>query len=245
MAAKSKLLTERQKQNRNLLMGLIFLAIFSGVFFLGTQFRAPAVEDSPRDMKQLLRTEPASSYELTVRDTDSAILVIAPHGGTIEPFTSTIASGIAGEAFDYFEFKGLLEKDAYARLHIPSIHYNPDELRDINLASEVTLSVHSVSGKDKTIYLGGRDEMGVQILQRHLQEAGFHVEAAPEDHAGLDPRNFVNKNGRGMGIQMEMTLSQRRALFTKRDEARPNKTYDQFTKAVADALIEIEAAIVE
>lgn len=245
MAAKPKYLTERQKQNRSLLVGILFLAIFAGVFFIGYQYRPPAGDDTYRDMKELLKKEPASSYELNVKPTDSPILVIAPHGGKIEPFTSAIASGIARDEFSYFEFKGLLQRGAYTTLHVSSVNYNPDELTDLNRAAEVTVAVHGISGSDKLTYVGGRDEVGAQILRRHLEEAGFPVESAPANYTGMDAKNFVNRNARGQGIQLEITLSQRRALFTKRREDEPNEKYDRYTQAVANALREIQAGITE
>ncbi len=245
MAAKPKYLTERQKQNRSLLVGILFLALFAGVFFIGYQFRAPAGDDTYRDMKELLKKEPASAYELNVKPADSSILVIAPHGGRIEPFTSAIAGGIARDEFSYFEFKGLLQRGAYATLHVSSVNYNPDELTELNRASEVTLAIHGISGTEKLTYVGGRDVAGAQIMRRHLEEAGFPVESAPANYTGMDVKNFVNRNARGLGIQLEITLAQRRALFTKRREDEPNEKYERYTQAVANALREIQAGITE
>ncbi len=219
-----------------MLLGIVFLLLFAGVYFIGYQFRPPAGNDVYRDMRELLRKEPASSYEFNIQKTQSPVLIISPHGGKIEPFTSAIGNGIAGDAFSFFEFRGLLEKGSYRQLHVASVNYNPPQLDDLNRAAQVTVSVHGLSGMEKVTYVGGRDLAGAQMVRMALEAEGFHVETAPVNYNGNDVRNFVNRNGRGQGIQLEITLAQRRALFTKRNEERPNETYDRYVGAIAKAL---------
>ena len=240
MASRSKLLTEKHKLTRSLLIGLVFLLLFGAVFAVAYQFREPTGNDTYRDMAELLKKEPTASYELTVQDRKSPVLIITPHGGRIEPFTSAIGSGIAGDTFSYFEFKGLLDLGAYRQLHVSSVNYNPPDLIPLNRAAELSLSIHGISGNEKVTYIGGRDEAGIQVVRAALEKAGFLVDTAPLNYTGTDPKNFVNRNSNGMGIQLELTLAQRRALFTKRDESRPNKLYEAYVGAIRSALTELE-----
>lgn len=231
--------TEKERQRRTGIGVLIFLILFGGVYLAGWQFRPPAQGDHYRDMKELLRKEPASSYRITVRDTQSAVLVIAPHGGKIEPFTSAIGSGIAGEDFRYFDFAGLLTAGSFDRLHVTSVNYNPPQLEELSRDAEISLSVQGMTGDEAVTYVGGLDEAGAQAVIRALTAAGFRAEAAPSKYGGREIRNFVNRNARRMGIQLEITRAQRRRLFRRGDEDRPDEDFERYVAAVRSALAQI------
>lgn len=242
VARKSKYKTEKEKQRTNLLVGLLFLALFVGVYFVGYQYREPLGNDYYRDMKELLRKEPDTSYEFNIQTRESPVLIVTPHGGRIEQFTSAIGKGLAGSTFNHFEFRGLLERGSYERLHVSSVNYNPPKLIPLNKGSEITLSVHGLSGSNKVTYVGGRDLVGAQMVRQALEAEGFSVETASLNYNGNDVKNFVNRNKRGKGIQLEITLGQRRALFTKRNEERPNEDYERYIGAVTRALEALAAS---
>jgi len=62
-----------------------------------------------------------TDFTITVfRRPFSAVAVIAPHGGKIEPRTSEIARAIAGEDFNLYLFEGIKKRGNYAALHITS-----------------------------------------------------------------------------------------------------------------------------
>ena len=46
-------------------------------------------------------------YVIQFRKGPSGVLVVAPHGGGIEPGTSDIADGIAGRKHSFYCFKGI------------------------------------------------------------------------------------------------------------------------------------------
>src|SRR3990167_9529066 len=57
-------------------------------------------------------------YDLLVRHRNGTrVVIIAPHGGGIEPETARIAKGIAGAEFSLYCFKGL-KRNGNGRLHI-------------------------------------------------------------------------------------------------------------------------------
>lgn len=242
MARKQLYKTEKQKQRTNLMVGVLFLVFFVGVYFVGYLYREPMGNDQYRDMKELLRKEPDTSYEFNIRKVDSPVLIVTPHGGNIERYTSAIGNGLARSEFNHFEFRGLLEQGSYEKLHVASVNYNPPELIPLNKASEITLSVHGLSGKEKFTYVGGRDSAGAQMVRQALEAEGFAVETPPLNYNGNDVKNFVNRNKRGKGIQLEISLGQRRALFTKGNENKPNEDYERYVGAVTKALEALAAS---
>lgn len=61
------------------------------------------------------------AYELTWTITGSPLIVVAPHGGAIEPRTSEIAAAIAGAEHTQCHFKGKLPAGQnHPRLHVTS-----------------------------------------------------------------------------------------------------------------------------
>ncbi|WP_173066370.1 poly-gamma-glutamate hydrolase family protein [Phytohabitans houttuyneae] len=62
-----------------------------------------------------------TAYELTWTITGSPLIVVAPHGGAIEPRTSEIAAAIAGAEHTQCQFKGKLPAGQnHPRLHVTS-----------------------------------------------------------------------------------------------------------------------------
>ena len=216
---------------------LIVIGLFGLVYLYGYQFRLPAGTDYYRDMKELLRKEPASSYEIVTSVKQSPILIVAPHGGKTELYTSTIAGGIAGDGMNLFDFRGRLETGNYERLHVTSVNYNAPELEDMNKKASVTLSVHGIASEDvRTTYIGGLDREGGQLVRDALKAAGFDAELAPNEYQGTDRKNFINRNLSGAGIQLEITQRQRKALFNNFRESEPNDRYARYVKAIQEAL---------
>lgn len=95
---------------------------------------------------------------------DSEIAILAPHGGQIEPYTSTIARESAGEDVGLYLFDQTKSMDNFSALHLTSTRF--DEPRCLELVAEVR-SVAAVHGKKESkngIRIGERDDdLGTQI----------------------------------------------------------------------------------
>ncbi|MGN9911341.1 poly-gamma-glutamate hydrolase family protein [Phytohabitans sp. LJ34] len=159
------------------------------------------------------------AFDLTWTVTDSPLVVVAPHGGSIEPRTSEIASAIAGSEHTQCQFKGKLPAGQnYPRLHVTSEHWDVEECLILIGQRTHALSVHGTSKAGSVVYIGGRDtETGV-ALATALRAAGFTVvRPAPADIAGTSPDNFVNKDADGAGVQLELTYGLRTELFPAKD----------------------------
>ncbi len=173
----------------------------------------------------------------------SWLTVAAPHGGSIEPHTEGIASALAGADYHLFIFRGDRVSDGNS-LHVTSTKFRSSALQRLQLDSDVTLSVHGAhdpADERSFTWLGGRNDVLRKSLVRALKIAGFEAmdafvdETAPERYSGRSLENFINKS-RYHGVQLEISLSQRRALLLG-----DGKTIDSqhpFIKSLREALTE-------
>jgi phage replication-related protein YjqB (UPF0714/DUF867 family) len=173
------------------------------------------------------------AYDLTWTVTASSLIVIAPHGGAIEPRTSEIASAIAGTEHTQCQFKGKLPAGQnYPRLHVTSEHWDVEECLILIGQRTHALSIHGTSKPDNVVYIGGRDTATGAELATALRAAGFSVvQPAPADIAGTSIHNFVNKDADGAGVQLEMTYGLRTELYPTKDGP-PSTRGQEFVDAV-------------
>lgn len=224
---------------------LFFIVVFGGVYLFGYQFRQPAGSDHYRDMRELLQEEPQASYTILTREVESPVLVVSPHGGKIELYTSTIGDGIAAHDFNFFDFQGKIEDGSnYEKLHVSAINYNPPALQTMNDKAKVTISIHGVANEDlKMTYVGGLDKEGADKVIQALREAGFDASSPYLSGNGEERRNFVNRNASGAGIQLEITTAQRRALFNNWRESEPRTAYYEYVETINTVLKEHAASL--
>jgi len=173
------------------------------------------------------------AFDLTWTVTDSPLIVVAPHGGAIEPRTSEIASAIAGTEHTQCQFKGKLPAGQnYPRLHVTSEHWDVEECLILIGQRTHALSVHGTSKAGSTVYIGGLDTDTGAALATALRAAGFAVvQPAPADIGGTSPDNVVNKDADGAGVQLELTSALRTELFPTRDGP-PSARGQEFADAV-------------
>lgn len=173
------------------------------------------------------------AYDLTWTITGSPLVVVAPHGGAIEPRTSEIAGAIAGGEHTQCHFKGTLPAGQnYPRLHVTSEHWDVEECLILIGQRTHALSIHGTAKPGAVVYIGGRDTATGAELATALRAAGFSVvQPAPADIAGTSIHNFVNKDADGAGVQMELTYGLRTELFPTKDGP-PSTRGQQFVDAV-------------
>ncbi len=133
------------------------------------------------------------------------ILIIAPHGGLIEPGTSLIADAIAGDRYWFYAFEGIMPS-GNMRLHVSSNIFDEDRFLAITSHVVWTLSIHGFGSPDETIFIGGRDAVGCEEIGEILKEYGFDaVTTCPQGIRGVNPDNVVNRNRSRTGVQMEIS----------------------------------------
>lgn len=171
------------------------------------------------------------SYQREVKKCRSGFVIIAPHGGGIEPGTSEIAKAIAGVHFSYYTFDGI-RQEGNERLHITSTLFDEPKCLQIVNVSEVVVAIHGCEGDEKVIYVGGlHEELKAGLIDK-LAKAGFDACLADVNYAGAQLQNICNKGRLRRGVQLEVSEGLRRTMFKAFDRQGRKNTTDVFWKFV-------------
>ena len=175
---------------------------------------------------------------VTVRR-DARFVIIAPHGGNIEPGTSEIASALAGQDLALYIFEGI-KYYGNGTLHITSANF--DEPRCIALVQTVqtAITVHGESSDTRHVYLGGLDTDLTAHLEVALRAADFSIAVHHNPRMqGVHPANVCNRAQSGRGVQIEIARGLRETFFASMSEdgrQLPTPRCAEFVRAVRDAL---------
>jgi phage replication-related protein YjqB (UPF0714/DUF867 family) len=140
----------------------------------------------------------------TVERSGSRVLVLAPHGGSIEVGTSELAELVAGTEHSLFLFEGLKPYGSHRDLHITSHRFDHPRCLELSSAHEVSLAIHGCRG-EWHIYVGGLDVELTALLSRRLAAAGLTASVDGQRYPGRHPLNICNRSARGRGAQLEIT----------------------------------------
>ena len=186
----------------------------------------------------------AELSETEIEDTDfrisavkregSSTVIVAPHGGAIEPGTSEVAKQVADNDLSLFIFEGIKPK-SNKRLHITSTNF--DEPRCIKLvqASDTVVAIHGEGSNELSVFIGGRDEELCVQLKAILERCGFSVKphGNPDLH-GVAAENICNRGRHGVGVQLELSSGLRQTFFQSlTPNGRKNPTDELFRFAAA------------
>jgi apolipoprotein D and lipocalin family protein len=132
------------------------------------------------------------------------MLVLAPHGGRIEPGTAEIARAIAGREFSYAAFLGITPGNN-RHLHLTSHRFDEPRILRLCASHDVVLCVHGCRGAGEKAFLGGRDHHLRDRLAQALREDGFHVSTQGHPWPGEEEDNLCNRGRLRAGVQLELT----------------------------------------
>ncbi len=155
-------------------------------------------------------------YRIRVELRDPRVLVMAPHGGRIEPTTAEIAEAIAGIDYSLYSFEGL--KTDSRMLHIESHLF--DEPRALQAAQEadVVVTVHGqLNQKEEFVMVGGLNDSLRSEITKQLEEVGFQTRPPTEGLAGTDRMNICNRGKLKQGAQLEVSRKIRDLLRRDRN----------------------------
>jgi phage replication-related protein YjqB (UPF0714/DUF867 family) len=192
--------------------------------------------DKYETFAQLAQAEiPGTDYRVhAVTRPDSPVIVIAPHGGTIELGTSEIARLIAGDDHSFFAFEGLAPRVRSRDLHITSHRFDhPECLAHVERAA-VVVAVHGCKG-EREIFVGGLDRELSELLTERLSMAGFRASAEGHRYPGRNPLNICNRGARGRGAQLELTRD-------LREPPARGRIADVVRGALADYVVALEGS---
>jgi phage replication-related protein YjqB (UPF0714/DUF867 family) len=209
--------------------------------------RGLAVKIEPKDMRDkygsfsqlAAKQRRGADFRVRFRNRRSNVLVIAPHGGGIEPGTSETAVAIAGHDLSFYAFEGIRLR-GNGELHITSTRF--DEPRCVLLvqSSQSAISIHGEDSLDPVVYIGGRDAKMMSCLRSSLTDRGFRVKSHRSPALqGIDPTNICNRTISGGGVQLELSKGLRRSFFqslSKSGRRFTTERFDEFVGAVREAL---------
>ena len=178
-------------------------------------------------------------YRIFWRKGESNSVIIAPHGGNIEPGTTEIGNAIAGKFHSFYTFEGI-KPTTNRELHITSTSF--DEPQGIKLVKESThvLALHGCTGGDDMVYIGGLDTALKDKVQNNLLGAGFKTgEHDNHELQGINPYNICNRGIKGQGVQLELSAGLRKKMFYSlraKDRNKQTELFEKFVLAVKEAL---------
>jgi phage replication-related protein YjqB (UPF0714/DUF867 family) len=211
----------------------------------------------PANYKQILKagSRPGHGFRVVVGNRENVChcLLVAPHGGGIEPMTSQIVVAVArvtGRA--YYLFEGLLQRGNWGRLHMDSTTFDEPDFTALVQETNYVISFHGAErDRTRTIYVGGLHEEGrrfmIDALNDDLNKYGITAvdairSADARTIAGLNPRNLTNRGRMGQGVQLEFSKGARLVFFpgeSRTQRQRPNATLGVLAGSIDRALREL------
>jgi phage replication-related protein YjqB (UPF0714/DUF867 family) len=174
-----------------------------------------------------------------VKREGSSTVIVAPHGGVIEPGTSEVAKVVANNDLSLATFEGI-KPENNKRLHITSTNFDEPRCVELVQESDTVVAIHGEASSERFVFLGGKDdELGVQ-LKAALQRYGYAVKMHenPDLH-GLAAENICNRGRHGVGVQLELSSGLRRTFFqslTDTGRKKPTDELVRFAAAVREGL---------
>lgn len=179
-------------------------------------------------------------YRVRIREGDSGIAIVAPHGGAIELGTTEIAREVAGTEHTFYGFEGMKATGNFD-LHITSREFDEPRLDSVVRREEIVLTVHGCEGEGEVVYVGGLQKAMKQKIQKALSDAGFQVRESPKSKmGGKSPLNICNRGRSGAGIQLELSKGLRKQMFhdlnTCRGRDMKTDVFHRFVTALRKAI---------
>lgn len=166
-------------------------------------------------------------------------VVLAPHGGGIEPGTSEVASEIAEDDLSLAIFEGN-KSTGNARLHITSTNFDEPRCLELVQAADYVVAIHGEASEELAVFLGGSDtKLGAQIriaLERHGYNVKVHENPGLQ---GIATANICNRGRRGAGVQLELSVGLRETFFeslTVKGRRKPSYELTRFAEAVREGM---------
>jgi phage replication-related protein YjqB (UPF0714/DUF867 family) len=168
-----------------------------------------------------------------VKREGSSTVIVAPHGGAIEPGTSEVAKVVANNDLSLATFEGI-KPENNKRLHITSTNFDEPRCVELVQESDTVVAIHGEASSELFVFLGGRDdELGVQ-LKAALERYGYAVKihGNPDLH-GLAAENICNRGRHGVGVQLELSSGLRRTFFQSLTDKGRKKHTDELVRFAA------------
>ncbi len=192
-----------------------------GGTFLGNRIRKAGEMASYRSFKELTEREvEGQDYRIRIESRDPRLLIVAPHGGKIEPMTAEISEAIAGMDYSFYSFEGL-KADGNSVLHVESHLFDEPQALKAAEKADVVISIHGqMNRRDEFVMTGGLDADLRLEIERQLEAAGFQARPPTGGLKGTDPLNICNRGKSRQGVQLEVSRKVRDSLKNDRNRLR-------------------------
>ena len=171
---------------------------------------------------ELAKTEvPGEDYAIESLDRQSEVIVVAPHGGWIEPGTTEITKAIADGDLSYYGFAGLKAGRRHEDLHVSSERFDEPTALALIAQSQTVIGIHGMQNNadGEDVWVGGRDvELSRDIVEA-LGASGFAtaLRKPGQSLAGQAATNLCNRGKRRTGVQLEISRRLRDRLRAELD----------------------------
>ena len=180
-------------------------------------------------------------------------LLVAPHGGRIEPGTTRIVLAVTRlHRWAYYCFDGCLLRNNWRKLHIASTSYDVPTLLELLPRTQFVVSFHGESNRrERVIYVGGLYREGrerllaalaVDLRDLDIRVRDATIEIKAEEIAGLSPRNMTNRGATGQGVQLEFSYGARQVFvpgLSRRAQKRPVAALGILAQSVDRVLLQL------
>jgi phage replication-related protein YjqB (UPF0714/DUF867 family) len=189
--------------------------------------------DKYRSFQELSQKEVLGrDYKILTSNEDSPVLIIAPHGGKIEPGTTELARAVAGDEWGFYSFYGIKILNTHRDLHITSTNFDEPIALSMVGSSTRTVAIHGCKEDSGKIYLGGLDAELKEYIRNALAAGGFDVSEHPK-FPGTSRANICNRNRLGKGVQLEVAAGLRKLMFAGFPQRKHTTRYfNEFVEAV-------------
>jgi phage replication-related protein YjqB (UPF0714/DUF867 family) len=199
--------------------------------------RSPDHFDSYAELAAQARL--GEDYAILVREGGSGLVIMAPHGGGIEPGTVDLADAIAHEVHGFYAFKGI-RKSGNRVLHLTCNRFDEPIALRMAAAADIVVTVHGCREKQHVVFVGGLHLELKGAVMRTLLAAGFTARSSEKPGLrGVNPDNLCNRGRHGRGVQLEVSRGLREAMFAnlERRSLRARQAgFYRFVQAVRSAL---------
>lgn len=217
----------------------IFL-LFCGIFWSRCSYAD--CYNSMTDLQQ--DTKEGHDWKIHTYDESNSTIIVAPHGGGIEPGTTEIARNIADKSSSgFYSFSGIRPSNN-SQLHVTSTNYDEPKAQEMVQQSRHTVTIHKTNNSANDVYIGGRDDQLKSNIKEALQDKGFSVTTASQNISGNSIHNIANQNKNNAGVQIELSNHFVQHFFESGNVNRTSRensnnwtdTMDSFTSAVSNGL---------
>lgn len=181
----------------------------------------------PRSYAEILKNGHLLGRDFRIGFGDGKIdrcLLIAPHGGGIEPGTSEIMRAVAElGGWAWYDFAGFLRHGNQGALHIPSADFDEPILTRMLPQTSFVVAFHGASeSSEPIVYVGGKWQLGRQtvtdFINAESQDHGIRAMDATKSPSaahlqGVEDANITNRGRLAEGIQLEFSRGARNSLF--------------------------------